>query len=182
MWELRQGTPPNLAGAAAVPQRGLPHAAGLVEAPIPPGGPADYVMSSLDGIRPPPRVQEPSITREWLSRVLPRDELDAPRPRPQYKAPARPAVEPFHAVSIKPGRKCCEAAGQFGQHRFLSAKAPRLPLPGCNAAECTCCYTHFSYCRVGYDRRAGIDATRQLRMGIANRHRSGGLRQSDSPP
>jgi hypothetical protein len=123
----------------------------------------------------------PSIIREWLSRVLPRDDREAPPSRPQYKAPARPATEPFHAVSIKPGQKCCEAARQFGQHRFLSSKAPRLPLPGCSAVECTCRYTHFSDRRAGFDRRAGIDVTRQLQMGIANRRRSGGRRASDSP-
>lgn len=123
----------------------------------------------------------PSIIREWLSRKVLGRGTEEPQPRIQYKAPSRAAVEPYHAVSIKPGLKCCEAARQFGQHRFLSKKAPRLPLPGCEAAECTCRYTHFADRRTGVDRRAGWDHARQLQIGFPNRRRSGGRRESDSP-
>lgn len=122
----------------------------------------------------------PSIIKEWLSRKLLGGDTEEPRPRIQYKAPEKPVVEPYHAVSIKPGLKCCEAARQFGQHRFLSKKAPRLPLPGCDSAECTCRYTHFADRRTGVDRRAGWDYARQLQIGFPNRRRTGGRRQTDS--
>jgi hypothetical protein len=123
----------------------------------------------------------PSIIKDWLSRRLLGRETELPQPKFTYKAPARPLAEPFHAVSIKPGLKCCEAARQFGQHRFLSAKAPRLPLPGCDVSQCACRYTHFSDRRAGIDRRAGYDPAWPQRINFPNRRRAGGRRASDSP-
>jgi hypothetical protein len=125
----------------------------------------------------------PSIIKTWLSQKLlarePRPQASPPY-KPQYKAPAKPAAEPYHAVAIKPGQQCCEAARQFGQHRFLSSKAPRLPLPGCEAVECTCRYTHFSDRRTGLDRREALDMERQRQLGFPNRRRPGGRRATDS--
>lgn len=124
----------------------------------------------------------PSIIKDWLSRKFVAREAPPARPqyKAQYRAPAKPAAEPYHAVSIKPGLRCCEAARQFGQHRFLSKKAPRLPLPGCDAAECTCRYTHFSDRRSGLDRRSVLDMERQRQLGFPNRRRRGGRRENDT--
>jgi hypothetical protein len=58
-------------------------------------------------------------------------------------------VNPFHAVSIKPGPRCCHAAGSVAGVRFLSKEAPRLPLPQCDVATCECRYLHHD------DRRSG---------------------------
>jgi hypothetical protein len=108
--------------------------------------------------------------RSWLSKILARHE-----PAP-VKAPraAKKAPEPYHAVSIKPGQDCCEAAAQLGGIRFLPARAPALPLPNCRAAVCRCSYQHFADRRAGDDRRgqrtwrerqAGKLERRQLRKG-----------------
>ena len=37
-------------------------------------------------------------------------------------------VNPYHAVSIKAGPRCCHAAASMAGVRFLSREAPRLPL------------------------------------------------------
>ncbi len=51
----------------------------------------------------------------------------------------------FHAVTIRPSRTgcVCGAARDLEGKRFLSAAAPALPLPDCDAMECGCIYTHF---------------------------------------
>jgi hypothetical protein len=38
--------------------------------------------------------------------------------------------------------------------RFLSNLAPRLPLDGCDAADCSCRFTHHNDRRTGKDRRS----------------------------
>jgi hypothetical protein len=64
---------------------------------------------------------------------------------------------PYHAVSVHPQKDCCQGAVQLAAKRFLSAKAPSLPLPGCDAAHCDCRYTHFSDRRSGFDRRRTLE-------------------------
>lgn len=59
----------------------------------------------------------------------------------------------FHAVSIRPGVFACTAARELEGQRFLSGSAPRIPLPGCDAADCTCRFAHHSDRRAGDDRR-----------------------------
>jgi len=86
----------------------------------------------------------------------------------------------FRAVSIRPGEGCCEAARQFGNMRFLCAKAPRLPLPECTAAACNCRYVHYSDRRSGQDRRRTYDWTRERDLGVVNRRSSGGRRSTDA--
>jgi hypothetical protein len=70
--------------------------------------------------------------------------VQGPRPR---------ALNPFHAVSINPGPRCCQAAKALTGVRFLSAQAPRLPLPQCEAGTCECKYLHHEDRRAD-DRRA----------------------------
>jgi hypothetical protein len=50
-------------------------------------------------------------------------------------------VNPYHAVSIKAGPRCCQAARSLSGARFLSKEAPRIPLPQCELA-CECRYVH----------------------------------------
>lgn len=96
--------------------------------------------------------------------------------------PAKPAGNGetrFRAVSIRPGEQCCEAARQFGHMRFLCAKAPRLPVPECDAASCECRYVHFTDRRSGEDRRGTYDWTRERAMGFVNRRSRRGRRSTD---
>ncbi len=61
---------------------------------------------------------------------------------------------PWRAVAIVPGESACEAARQLRGQRFLTGKAPRLPLPGCNLQnQCQCKYQHLRD-RRGEPRRA----------------------------
>lgn len=92
-----------------------------------------------------------------------------------------PKADPrFRAVSIRPGEGSCEAAKQFGKLRFLSAKAPRLPVPECTAAACNCRYVHFADRRSGRDRRARYDWARERELGLVNRRASRGRRETDA--
>jgi hypothetical protein len=60
----------------------------------------------------------------------------------------------YHAVSIKFGENACAAAKGMTGHRFLASDAPRLPLPGCDAAVCECRFAHHKDRRAGKDRRS----------------------------
>lgn len=60
----------------------------------------------------------------------------------------------YHAVSIKFGKDACAAAKSMTGHRYLATEAPRLPLPGCDAAVCECRFTHHKDRRSGRDRRS----------------------------
>jgi hypothetical protein len=64
----------------------------------------------------------------------------------------------YHAVSIKFDAKACNAAKEMSGRRFLSNAAPRLPLPGCNALECRCCFAHHDDRRSSKDRRSPFAA------------------------
>ena len=66
---------------------------------------------------------------------------------------AHRVVNPFHAVSIVPGPKCCEEARKLEGIRFLSQEAPKLPLAGCICTACACRYAHHDDRRQGSDRR-----------------------------
>jgi hypothetical protein len=49
----------------------------------------------------------------------------------------------WHAVAIVAAADSCAASKACKDRRFLSGEAPRLPLPGCDAACCDCKYRHF---------------------------------------
>lgn len=79
------------------------------------------------------------------------------RPKPAGRKPDPSAEQatllrrstPWHAVSIVTKAVQCEAAHALRGKRFLSAAAPRLPLPGCSMRNaCDCAYKHHA------DRRA----------------------------
>jgi len=61
---------------------------------------------------------------------------------------------PFHAVSIKAEASACDAAKALVGKRYLSEAAPRLPLPECDVATCTCRFVHHADRRTGRDRRS----------------------------
>ena len=80
----------------------------------------------------------------------------SPKPAPPARTVASAGariVNVYHAVSIKPGPRCCQTARSMAGVRFLSREAPRLPLPQCDAAGCECKYVHHED-RRAYDRRA----------------------------
>ena len=87
----------------------------------------------------------------------------------------------YHAVSIKFPATACDAAREMSGRRFLANAAPRLPLPGCDAASCECRFTHHKDRRTGRDRRSpfasgGMSGAtgrhEQERRGGAGRRRS----------
>jgi hypothetical protein len=62
-------------------------------------------------------------------------------------------LNPYHSVSITAGTAACAAARECAGRRWLSADAPKLPLEGCRASECTCRFRHHDDRRIG-SRRA----------------------------
>jgi hypothetical protein len=60
-------------------------------------------------------------------------------------APVSRRSTPWHAVSIVTKTKGCRAVHALRSKRFLSAAAPRLPLPECTMGDaCPCAYKHFA--------------------------------------
>jgi hypothetical protein len=119
--------------------------------------------------------------KSWLSEKLARD---APPPARNATAlrstsASRNAAEPYHAVSIRPGEQCCEGAKQFAGIRFLSAKAPKLPLQDCHAAVCRCSYAHFPDRRSGEDRRGLMNWHKPRQADIERRQSRQGRRSTD---
>lgn len=84
----------------------------------------------------------------------------------------------YHCVGLRYRGNACDLAKRLGGARFLPDEAPRFPLPGCDAASCSCSYVHHGDRRhrdrrspfgqrrseppscVGYERRANADRRR----------------------
>lgn len=81
-----------------------------------------------------------------------RRENSAPQQAPQPKNTA------YHAVSIRFDEQACDAAREMSGRRFLSSASPRLPLPDCDAAACSCRFVHHDDRRSGKDRRSPFAA------------------------
>jgi hypothetical protein len=81
----------------------------------------------------------------------------ASKPPPNSARPGKtPDTTPrtqWYAVSLVPGKRCCAAVKYAARKRWLSAVAPRFPLPGCDVKNCECRYQHHSD-RRGNPRRA----------------------------
>jgi hypothetical protein len=80
--------------------------------------------------------------------------------------PASQRSTPWHAVSITTKNTSCIAARALHNTRFLSARAPRLPLAECSmGGACPCAYKHHAD-RRGPPRRkdeiTGIKQTNRL--------------------
>lgn len=101
-------------------------------------------------------------------------------PSGKYQAVGTPAApsNPYHAVSIVPGLNSCAASHRFTGQRFLSRQAPKLPLPSCDAAHCTCRFKHHKDRRAGPRRRVEIGMSHGNWQG-AEKRRSGGRRADD---
>jgi len=105
----------------------------------------------------------------WLERVVTGD-----------SPPQQSKSSPYHAIAIRPGPDCCQGALTIGDKRFLSHKAPPLPLRGCDAVSCRCRYTHFSDRRSGVDRRAPDVWNPHAEQMSENRRQSRGRRSTDA--
>jgi hypothetical protein len=70
----------------------------------------------------------------------------------------RPGKSPWYAVSVVPGVRACGAVKALTGKRWLSAEAPRLPLPKCDASTCDCRYQHHPDRRAAPRRRVDRDA------------------------
>ncbi|MCJ7451409.1 MAG: hypothetical protein MUO39_02905 [Steroidobacteraceae bacterium] len=70
--------------------------------------------------------------------------------------PVKKPAKPWHAVSIAPGPRACEAARSLSGQSFLSREAPALPLKDCDRSDCTCRYEHHD------DRRTGPRRAHEL--------------------
>ena len=99
----------------------------------------------------------------WYNAKVAREEAENPRPKPKARADlptdrSQVAHEstPYHAVSIKFAPNACEAAKAMAGKRFLSAAAPKLPLPECNVLDCKCRFIHHADRRKGSDRRGDV--------------------------
>lgn len=66
----------------------------------------------------------------------------------------------FHAVSIKFDANACSNAKEMAGRRFLASAAPNLPLPGCDALECHCRFSHHKDRRSGKERRSPFSAAK----------------------
>ncbi len=104
-------------------------------------------------------------------------ELFKPKKRPP-PTPTRPA-NPYHAVSIVPGKAACPAAFRFSGLRFLSRQAPPLPLPTCDSSHCECRFKHHKDRRAGLRRRSDQGMMTGIYNG-AERRRIGGRRAEDN--
>ena len=113
--------------------------------------------------------------KAWLSEKLGRNDPEQPKAVPA----ARKTAEPYHAVTIKAGAESCEGAKQLAGVRFLSASAPRLPLPNCSQPACLCHYIHHADRRVGKDRRAAENSRRNRDLGVDRRQHKQGRRAND---
>jgi hypothetical protein len=85
---------------------------------------------------------------------------------------------PYHAVSIEPGTRACEAARAASAKRFLSTAAPMLPLRECaHPSACQCRYAHYQDRRSQPDRRVNFANPHAHKM--SDRRTGGGRRIND---
>jgi len=99
------------------------------------------------------------------------------------KRPAEPVVTEtgsFHAVSIRIDRRsACDAAQKISGQRFLSAAAPRLPLPNCSAKTCRCKFKRHEDRRARPRRASETGTFEPLFHGKNQREQSRGRRGED---
>lgn len=87
----------------------------------------------------------------WLF-VRSRQSSDSKDEQPTTRSSQADTV--YHAVSIRVSSNACSAARDMEGRRFLSAAAPKLPLPGCEVLDCNCRFAHHKDRRAGKDRRS----------------------------
>jgi hypothetical protein len=130
------------------------------------------------GVRPPSAGRRMSISKYIRSLLSGR----AGRPAPETQAPRTARhhwiTNPWHAVSIVPGKPVCHKARALLGVRFLSPQAPSLPLQGCEMS-CSCRYRHHQDRRREARRAADLAASGAYWRG-AERRRSSGRRSTDT--
>lgn len=86
----------------------------------------------------------------------------------------------YHAVSIRPGTRCCTAAEALDERRFLSVEAPALPLEGCTLrGNCRCRYRHHTDRREDFRRDTDFGLPERGLLGT-NRRKLPGRRATDT--
>lgn len=85
----------------------------------------------------------------------------------------------WYAVSIVPGEQSCKLVRMHQGTRWLSAEAPRLPVPGCDA-NCDCRYKHYSDRRTAVQRKQDRDGWVRTFKGEDRRAGGRGRRESDN--
>jgi hypothetical protein len=69
------------------------------------------------------------------------EEKRPPRRAARVRDPKR-RIDDYHCVELRYRRDACDAVKRIGGKRFLPGEAPEIPLPGCDAAKCSCRYVH----------------------------------------
>ncbi len=82
--------------------------------------------------------------------------IKLPRPVAEKSTSGPPKKSPWHAVSIVRGRCACEVVCQLNGQRWLSNQAPKVPVTGCDSAQCSCHYRHHEDRRVQDRREATV--------------------------
>jgi hypothetical protein len=76
--------------------------------------------------------------------------------QPAASAAAKPAPR-FDAVEVVPAAYgACPAVLELAGKRFLSNRIPKLPLPACDRAQCSCSYRRHKDRRAGQRRAADL--------------------------
>ena len=70
-----------------------------------------------------------------------------PGGKPQHPPAARVRdlkrpLDNYHCVELRHRSDACDVVKRIGAKRFLPGEAPEIPLPGCDAAKCSCRYVH----------------------------------------
>ena len=85
----------------------------------------------------------------------------------------------YQAVSIRHATRCCQAASDADEQRFLSTEAPTLPLTECSApGQCRCKYRYHTDRREDYRRDTDFGLPERGFFG-GNRRNLTGRRTSD---
>jgi hypothetical protein len=91
-----------------------------------------------------------------------------------------PRTGQWHAIEIRCGKRCCEAAQAAAGKRYLAAEAPSLPLPNCDRrGRCDCRYQHHADRRGGPRRAADGAFASPPTATETDRRRAGGRREED---
>jgi len=115
------------------------------------------------------RLDRPGLDRAGLDRRgQDRSGLDRRQPSPWY------------AVSVVPGQESCTLVKLHQGTRWLSAEAPRLPVPGCDAKHCDCRYRHYADRRANVQRKQDRDGWVRYHKGEDRRTGGRGRRASDA--
>ena len=112
-----------------------------------------------------------------LSNWILRRRIDAEAKTSGRPVEHRRIGNPFHAVSIEPGRRACTNARQREGKRYPSDSAPMLPLPGCTHSTCQCRYVHHNDRRSKSDRRVNFANPHAHKM--SERRHGAGRRMTD---